>query len=110
MEKARQLSESGQRVAYLLCYDTFDPIRRQHFEMKKEDSFLFQTLQERFRDTNIQLRFVSVRKVMQEVNQLISTEVNVFVDEFSFEYKRFDLKIRKEIMKSTAMLKLPKVR
>ena len=110
IEKARRLAESGQKVTYLICYDSFDLAKRQHVEIKKEDHFLFQTLQERFSETDVKLEFVSVTKVMIRINRLIEEENNIFVDEFSFEYKKFDPEVRKEIASCAASLHLPIVR
>ena len=109
IEMARKLADSGQKVTYLLCYDTFDLAKKEHVEIKKEDHFLFQTLQERFKDSKVQLEFVSVRNVIHRVNELIESVVNVFVDEFSFEYRKFDSQVRKEVMSCSAMLSLPSV-
>ena len=47
-EKALQLAASGKKVAFLLCYDTFDPIKNQHADVKEEDHFLFQALKRKF--------------------------------------------------------------
>ena len=109
IEMARKLADSGQKVTYLLCYDTFDLAKKKHVVIKKEDHFLFQTLQERFRDTNVQLEFVSVRNVIHRVNELIASAFNIFVDEFSFEYRKFDPEVRKEIVSCASMLNLPSV-
>ena len=109
IEMARKLADSGQKVTYLLCYDTFDLAKKEHVEIKKEDHFLFQTLQERFKDSKVQLEFVSVRNVICRVNELIASAYNVFVDEFSFEYTKFDSQVRKEVMSCSAMLSLPSV-
>ena len=110
MEKSLQLAESGEKVAYLLCYDTFDLAKSQHVKIKQTDHFLFQTLEERFRNTKVHLEFVSVRTVMGRVNQLIQEDVHMFVDEFSFEYNKFDPVIRREIISCTGKVKLPSVR
>ena len=95
----------GQSVAFLLCYDVPDQA-----QIQAEDHFLYHTLRERFKDCKIQLEFVSVREVVGRVNELIADKVNVFVDKFTFECRKFDPKIRQEIDSSATMLNLPTVR
>ena len=109
IEMARKLVDSGQKVTYLLCYDTFDLAKKEHVQIKKEDHFLYQTLQDRFSHTKIKLEFVCVRKVIGRVNELIEGENNIFVDEFSFEYRKGDPQISKEILSCASMLNLQRV-
>ena len=103
------MAEVGQAVVFILCYDTFDHVKKKHINIRKEEHFLFNSLLERFAGTAVKLEFVDVRKVLEHVSAYAAQRVNVFVDEFSFACKTFDIKIRKEITACTVQLKLPRV-
>ena len=110
MEKALKLAATRQKVAFLLCYDTFDPIKDEHADVKEEDHFLFQALKQKFIKSNVQLEFVNIRNVMRRVGELIQEEFHIFADEYSFAGRKYDPKMREEVNQVSNMLDLKKVR
>ena len=83
VEKAKQLAESGQKLAFIVCYDlerVDDP------PLCADNHFLFQWFRKEFAEHEIiSLEFYRVWDAVNRIEELMSLGENVFADEFSFE-------------------------
>ena len=94
VEKAKRLAEMGERVVFIVAFSDYDKREKKSVTVSKSNHFLYQSLHHIFAEyQKIALEFVNVWKVLDKVNYLMTIDVHIFVDEFSFAgYSELDEK------------------